>query len=180
MHIWNWLKLNHLWCHQKVGWHGCVSCVFTGHPLHPLNVGTPLSALTPAPVMMAMCRAFANTLRKSARSAQTHTEYTHKHTLMLTHTEYMHKHTLMLTHTEYTHKHTLMLTHTEYTHKLTLMLTHRQHAANINIYSAVHYVTICPFSEVCTYEQLLLVSASNSFWWYRVMWRTDKHTSLSH
>lgn len=44
------------------------ACHFLQKPPAPLKVGTPLSALTPAPVMMAMCLALANTSRKSAMS----------------------------------------------------------------------------------------------------------------
>lgn len=44
------------------------ACHFLQKPPAPLKVGTPLSALTPAPVMMAMCFALANTSRKSAIS----------------------------------------------------------------------------------------------------------------
>ena len=34
--------------------------------------------------------------------------------------------------------------------------------------------------EVWFYKQLVLVPSSNSFWWYMVMWKTDKHLCLSH
>lgn len=44
------------------------ACHFLQKPPAPLKVGTPLSALTPAPVMMAICFALANTSRKSAIS----------------------------------------------------------------------------------------------------------------
>lgn len=43
-------------------------CHFLHFSFSPLNVGTPLSALTPAPVMIAMCLALEKTLRNSDMS----------------------------------------------------------------------------------------------------------------
>lgn len=62
-----------------------VTCVFQvlQRPSAPLIVGTPLSALTPAPVMMAMWRAFEKTSRNSAISTHKHTHtlnYSSTHT----------------------------------------------------------------------------------------------------
>lgn len=51
-----------------VPWVRTCACHFLQKPPAPLKVGTPLSALTPAPVMMAMCFALAKTSRKSAIS----------------------------------------------------------------------------------------------------------------
>ena len=43
-------------------------CHFLHFSFSPLKVGTPLSALTPAPVMIAICLALENTLRNSDMS----------------------------------------------------------------------------------------------------------------
>lgn len=63
------------------------ACHFLQKPPAPLKVGTPLSALTPAPVMMAMCLALANTSRKSAMSGQGNKElFRHPHPDLRGHT----------------------------------------------------------------------------------------------
>lgn len=61
-HIPGWQKST------AVPWVHTCACHFLQKPPAPLKVGTPLSALTPAPVMMAICFALANTSRKSAMS----------------------------------------------------------------------------------------------------------------